>query len=197
MLYEELEHLARAAADLAGVRRVLIVGSQAILGSWKPAELPSATHASIEADIAVLEDLRGSSLADIEVTLGYMSDFHRHNDYYADAVDLAELTLPIGWEGRVVHAVSRLGNGDPLDIYFLHPEDLCAAKLGAGRPQDRRFVQALTRHRFGDGTCPVDLLNVRARAESLNDDHGSRTRALALVDVLLRDGIIDFPNPPT
>lgn len=53
---EQLAHILRAAARIAGDDEVIVIGSQAILGSFDEDELPSPAHASIEADIFFDDD---------------------------------------------------------------------------------------------------------------------------------------------
>lgn len=196
MRREEMLHVARAAAAVAGVRRVLVVGSQAILGAYDESQLPSQALASIEADIVVIDDLTGLAGTEVDAAIGYMSTFHISNGYYADGVELTELVLPKGWEGRRLRMVTDDSVGEPVDVFFLGVEDLIAGKLGAGRPQDRRFAEAIARHRLPDGSTLVSLTRVRDLAETMDDQSGSRKRALALVEVLLAGGAIDHPNLP-
>ena len=56
MKRSELAHILRAACDVTGDPEILIIGSQAILGSFSEDLLPSAAVKSIEADIAFLDD---------------------------------------------------------------------------------------------------------------------------------------------
>lgn len=197
MKRDEMLHVARAAADVAGVRRVLVVGSQAILGAYHETQLPARAIASTEVDVVVLDDPTGTAGTTVDAAIGFMSMFHTTHGYYADGVELIDLVLPVGWEGRRLHLATHDANGEPLDVYFVGVADLLAGKLGAARPQDRSFAQAVARHRLTDGTALVDLEEVRRLAAALDDSIGARTRALALVDVLLAGGTIDHPNPPT
>jgi hypothetical protein len=185
---DEMLHVARAAAAVAGVRRVLVVGSQAILGAYDETQLPARAIASTEVDIVVLDDPAGTAGTTVDAAIGFMSMFHTTNGYFADGVELTDLVLPVGGEGRRLHLPTHDADGEPLDVYFVGVSDLLAGKLGAGRPQDRSFAQALARHRLTDGTALVDLEDVRRLAATLDDRIGARTRALALVDVLLQAG---------
>lgn len=47
----QLFHAIRAACDIAGVDRVIVVGSQSILGSFSEDELPPTATASREVDV--------------------------------------------------------------------------------------------------------------------------------------------------
>jgi hypothetical protein len=134
---EEVLHVARAAARIAGVTNVVIVGSQAILGTYREDELPSAALASVEADVLVLDDIEGTAAQAISGAIGQMSMFHRENSYYADGVELSELTFPDGWQGRLLSLVADHGGDVEIRAFFPEVHDLCAAKLGAGRPRSR------------------------------------------------------------
>lgn len=52
----QLAHVLRSASRIAGDVDVLVVGSQAILGSCAEDDLAAAATASMEADVAFLDD---------------------------------------------------------------------------------------------------------------------------------------------
>lgn len=56
MTREQLAHVLRAASAIAKDPAMLIIGSQAILASYDEELLPSAATASIEVDVAFLDD---------------------------------------------------------------------------------------------------------------------------------------------
>lgn len=101
----ELEHLVRAASDVTGVADLLVVGSQAILGSYPDWQLPPAAVVSVAADITVDAELAGAdlvvdetALADaIDATLGEGSQFHRTFGHYAQGVEAVTATLTPRW----------------------------------------------------------------------------------------------------
>ena len=66
MKREQLEHLLRAASSIVGERDILVIGSQAVLGSIPDEHLPSEATTSIEADLAVIS--KGLAEGDIVVT---------------------------------------------------------------------------------------------------------------------------------
>jgi hypothetical protein len=75
---------------------ILVVGSQAILGTVAEAELPSEATTSIEADITFLDgDEQKSDLVD--AMLGEDSEFHLAYGLYAQGVGVTTATLPGGW----------------------------------------------------------------------------------------------------
>lgn len=63
MLRSELEHAIRAATEIIRQDAVVIIGSQAILGSFTEDELPTEATLSEEVDIAPLKDDDAQSLA--------------------------------------------------------------------------------------------------------------------------------------
>jgi hypothetical protein len=198
MRREEVLHVARAAARIAGVTNVVIVGSQAVLGVYHEDDLPSAALASVEADVLVLQDTDGSAAQAISGAIGHMSMFHREHSYYADGMQLSELVFPDGWEGRLLHLVADRRGEVELRAYFPDVHDLCAAKLGAGRPQDRAFVHAIHRHRRDNGARLLDDVRLAEAAALLPDQPpGLRERATGLVAALRAEGDIRSLNPPT
>ena len=54
----DLVHILRAAATIADERDVLVIGSQAILGTLAEDDLPTAATRSMEADVAFFDDGR-------------------------------------------------------------------------------------------------------------------------------------------
>lgn len=147
---QQLYHAIRAACAIAGVDRVIVVGSQSILGSFDIEELPPVTHLSAEIDVIPdVEDfdlmVRLSDL--IEGVGGELSPFEELHGFALDGVDLTTSVLPLGWRKRLV-VVSNQSTKDPVTGkqytgLCLDPADLCVAKLCAGREKDRAFVAAL------------------------------------------------------
>jgi hypothetical protein len=79
----QLEHIVRAAAAIADVREVVIVGSQAVLGQFPDA--PEDLLASMEADVFPKECPQNSIL--IDGAIRERSIFHETFGYYAHGVD--------------------------------------------------------------------------------------------------------------
>ena len=161
MQAEELRDLARRAANVTGYRAILVLGSQAVHGALPDADLPSITTMSEEADLAVVNDLSGDTPHQIEAHFGMGSPYHQHFGVYADGISLTEVSLPLGWEGRVRTDQSDDDNDDnPVTLLFPEIHDLCASKLtvavtgGFGRRTDREFVSALVEA----GLVDTDLL---------------------------------------
>lgn len=102
MTREELEHLLRAAATIAERRDVLVLGSQAILGTYDEDELSATTTMSVEADLAFLDD-DDQEIADrVDGLIGEDSYFHRTHGVYGQGVGVSVAILPDGWFERLV-----------------------------------------------------------------------------------------------
>lgn len=113
---QQLYHAIRAACAIAGVDRVIVVGSQSILGSFDIEELPPVTHLSAEIDVIPdVEDfdlmVRLSDL--IEGVGGELSPFEELHGFALDGVDLTTSVLPLGWRKRLV-VVSNQSTKDPV-----------------------------------------------------------------------------------
>ena len=95
---QQLEHVIRAVAHLTGKDRLIVIGSQAILGQFPNA--PEELLISREADIYAPE--RPDLDALITGSLGEGSHFERTYQYFVDGVSPTTATLPAGWEDRLV-----------------------------------------------------------------------------------------------
>jgi hypothetical protein len=150
MRRDQLEHAIRAACQIIEQPEVIVVGSQAILGSYDESQLPAAATMSIEVDILPIADSNDETarLADlIEGVAGEFSPFEELHGFSIDGVDLETAVLPDGWRDRLVkvqNANTAATTGEPLFTgWCLDKEDLCVAKLIAFREKDRNFVAAL------------------------------------------------------
>lgn len=176
---QQLYHAIRAACAIAGVDRVIVVGSQSILGSFDVDELPPVTHLSAEVD--VLPDVEDFDtmvkLADlIEGVGGELSPFEELHGFALDGVDLTTCVLPLGWRDRLVEIRNDFTRdpvtGKQYAGLCLHPADLCVAKLCAGREKDRSFVAALFEARL------VDRKVVKRRLEQMPAEHAEVARTV-------------------
>lgn len=143
MRRHELEHVVRAASQIAGVGDVLVVGSQAILGGVDDVLLPDVATASMEVDVTFLDDADDRMSNLVDGAIGEMSPFHETYGYYAQGVSITTAVLPRGWRDRLVvveSAATAPGRGLCLD-----PHDCVLAKLVAGREKDLVFAEALLR----------------------------------------------------
>lgn len=98
----ELEHAIRACADVIGRDGFLIIGSQAILGSFNEYELPPEATMSTEVDVCPVGDLDGSLATRLDGAIGEWSQFHETHGFYIQGVGRDTAVLPDGWRERVV-----------------------------------------------------------------------------------------------
>lgn len=145
---EQLAHVLRAACRIVQEGEVVVIGSQAILGSFPEARLPEEATRSIEADIAFEHDPDQQSADLVDSAIGELSQFHQTFAYYGQGVSVETAILPTGWRDRVVPFVHR----DLADrrVVCLEPHDLVISKLYADRPKDRDFATALIHERLID-----------------------------------------------
>ena len=134
---QQLEHIIRASGAVAGEPDLVVVGSQAILGTHP--EASGELVRSMEADVF---PLRAPAKADlIDGSIGELSPFHEQFGYYAHGVSPETAVLPSGWSQRLVPV--RNDNTGGITGWCLAPLDLTLSKLVAGRDKDVEFVKAL------------------------------------------------------
>lgn len=176
MRREEFEHVIAAAAEVSGEREIVVIGSQAILGSVP--DPPETMLFSMEADVYPLK--APEKAEEIDGSLGDGSPFHGMYGYYAHGVGPETAVAPAGWEERLVRLsisprVGRIGEAVAL---CLEVHDLVLAKCVAGRERDWDFASeavaaGLVRsgvllRRLGDlPEPPVDRIHVRKMLEGI------------------------------
>jgi len=133
----ELEHVIRAAASIADDDEIIVIGSQAVLGSIPDA--PRNLLVSVEADVIPKNRPERAEL--IEGAIGEGSLFHDTFGYYANGVGYDTAVLPKGWEKRLVPVRSADTGGATGWCLELH--DLVLSKYAAGREKDLRFNEEL------------------------------------------------------
>src|SRR5271167_1681423 len=150
MRRDQLEHAIRASCQIIGQLEVIVVGSQAILGTYPEYELPFAATRSLEVDILPITDDNNETMQFADLIFGVagdLSQFQRVHGFSIDGVDLTTSALPEGWRTRLVKVQNEntaAPGGHPQYIgWCLDKEDLCVAKLCAFREKDRNFVDAL------------------------------------------------------
>jgi hypothetical protein len=151
----ELEHVIRAAAEVAGDDELVIVGSQAILGQFPNA--PESMLASREADIYPKNHPERSD--EIDGSLGDGSYFDASFGYYAHAVGPETAKAPSGWEDRLIPVQSE-NTGNAIG-WCLEVHDLILSKCAAGRERDWSFAKEALRHGL------VDSGELQRRVEGL------------------------------
>jgi len=161
MRRDQLEHAIRAACQIIQQTAVIVVGSQAILGTYREEELPPEATMSIEVDVLPMGEDNDeiARLADlIEGVAGEWSPFEQQHGFSIDGVDLTTAILPTGWRDRLVkvqNVNTAAPSGEPqFTGWCLDKEDLCVAKLCAYREKDLNFVGAL----LGNGLVDSELI---------------------------------------
>jgi hypothetical protein len=160
MTREQLEHVIRAAAAIAGVRDIVVIGSQAVLGEFPSA--PAELLVSREADVYPLEHPERGDL--IDGSIGEGSPFERTFGYYAHGVDDTTAVLPEGWRERLIAVAGE--NTDLARGWCLEVHDLAISKYVAGRPKDLDFTRVLAIHAMASR----EVLTERLAATKLADE---------------------------
>lgn len=180
MRRDQLEHAIRTACQVIERSEVIVVGSQAILGTFPEDQLPATATMSLEVDILPIADdnYETARLADlIEGVAGEFSSFEQLHGFSIDGVDLETAALPQGWRGRLVkvqNTNTAAPSGEPqFTGWCLDKEDLCVAKLCALREKDRNFVAALLHANL------VDLQTILARLSKVAPQHHSAAERAA------------------
>ncbi len=151
----QLEHLVRAAADLADDDEIVVIGSQALLGSV--ADAPPELLVSIDADLYPRRHPERAIV--VEGAIGEGSPFHETFGYYAHAVGPETARAPAGWEDRLVPLCNANTRG--ATAWCLEPHDLVLAKCVAGRQKDWDYARAAVAAEI------VDAAELRRRAPAL------------------------------
>ena len=144
MNHDDLSHILRAAQAASGESRLLVIGSQSILGSFPDA--PRILRLSDEVDIATPDNPKKSDL--IDGCIGEHSQFHVTFGIYGHGIAKETATLPPDWETR---AISKTFEQVPnCTVTFLHPDDAVFSKLAAGRSKDFAWVNDVFKHRLSN-----------------------------------------------
>lgn len=133
----ELEHAIRAAGAIAGIDEIVVIGSQAILGSYPDA--PDELTFSQEVDVYPLKKPEAANL--IDGCIGELSPFHDQFGYYVHGVGVDTAFLPEGWLDRVCIIYNDYTRG--VKGLCLSPGDLAISKLAAGREKDIHYVRCM------------------------------------------------------
>lgn len=181
---EQFYHLLRASSEIVETQRawrgidvnehparILVIGSQSILGTWSEEYLPDATTSSVEMDVAFMPvpvdeyafDVPAQEFADwVESNIGEETHFHDSFMVYAQGVAADTAILPSGWQRRLIEIqVPELKTRTK--IYCLDPYDLCAAKLTRLEEKDRLYVGSLIE------TGDIDANILRERVAMIHD----------------------------
>lgn len=174
---EQLSHVLRAASRVADDPDIIVIGSQAILGSFSDADLPIEATRSMEADLAFRNDIDERKSDLVDGSIGELSSFHETFGYYAQGVSLTTAVVPSGWADRLVAYMEA--DSAPSRATCLEPHDLVVSKLVAGRLKDIEFVKAM----LGANLISANLLV--ERAEMLEVPRAVITRVRSTISRLL------------
>ena len=125
-----LEHIIRASAANADTDEIVVIGSQAILGTIP--DPPRELCESIESDVFPMQKPEDSIL--IDGAIGENSIFHKTFGYYAHGIGKDTAVLPEGAFNRLVPLSNTNTRGSTGWCLELH--DLAVSKLVAGREKD-------------------------------------------------------------
>lgn len=152
----QLEHIIRAAGDIAGDDDIVILGSTAVLSQFP--DFPERIIRSIEADIYPRNKPDLASV--IDGCIGELSPFHNTYGYYAHGVGPETArNLPGGWEKRLIPISNENTRG--ITGWGVEIHDLVIGKFVSGREKDLEFNKAV----LEQGLVSVEVL--QERLESL------------------------------
>lgn len=196
MRRDQLEHAIRTACQIIGRPEVIVVGSQAILGTFREDQLPADATMSVEVDILPIaaDNAETERLADlIEGVAGEFSPFEELHGFSIDGVDLNTSALPAGWRNRLVKVQNANTAAPDGDLQYtgwcLDKEDLSVAKLCAFREKDQNFVAALFR------SALIDRETILTRLVTVDKRYGEAAkRASSWLRSLEPATDVDFPR---
>lgn len=165
MRREDFEHVVAAAAEVTGHDDLVVVGSQAILGSHR--QPPAALIVSLEADIYPRDDPDAAIY--IDGALGDGSQFHVTFGYYAHGVGPETAKAPEGWQERLVRSEipPRVASTREPIAWCLEVHDLVLAKCAAGRERDWDYAREALKARVVDpATLLARVPDLPVRAET-------------------------------
>jgi hypothetical protein len=170
MKKREVDHVLRAAGRITHEKEFIIVGSQALHGTYP--DLADEIERSAEVDLFAKNN---SDKTDSLNAIGVYSPFHESFGYYADPVDERTATLPSGWRERLV----ALTPGDTEGVIgsCLEPHDLAIAKYVAARQKDLVFNHQLVARGL---LSREKLLQLLAVTETDEDTRSRVMRAIEL-----------------
>jgi hypothetical protein len=172
MRREDFNHVIAAAAQVAEEREIVVIGSQAILGTVE--EPPASLLVSMEADVYPRNDPAKATA--IDANLGDGSAFHGTYGYYAHGVGPETAKAPAGWADRLVRIEipSRVGQEDGAIALCLEPHDLVLSKCVAGRDRDWDFA----RDALDAGIVKIDRLLLRIEGLPIDRSYQKHLRQM-------------------
>lgn len=176
----QLEHIIRAAGDIAGDDEIIIMGSTAVLCQFP--EVPEQIIRSVEADIFPKNKPELATV--IDGSIGELSPFHHTFGYYAHGVGPETAgNLPSGWEKRLV--ALRNENTRGITGWAVEVHDLVLGKYLSGREKDFQFNQQL---------IALGILSRQKLLERLRDWDVPETMKAQILSKIQSD--FSIGNPP-
>ena len=155
MTLMDIETLLVEAARLSNHRNFVIAGSLSVLGAvMRP---PPDMLMSRDVDIYTKLDPGRVfvEIADRTTGIAEGSKFHIKYGYYADPISPKILSLPDGWESRLIPLTLAQG----VVANFIEPNDVAIAKLARSEENDIRWVTAGVKA----GIIQIDVLEARLK----------------------------------
>ncbi len=171
MRRHEFEHVIAAAAEVSAEREIVVIGSQAILGSVE--DPPATMLLSMEADVYPRN--APDKAEEIDGSLGDGSPFHGTHGYYAHGVGPETAVAPAGWEERLVRMdiPPRAGRADGAVALCLEVHDLVRrSALRAGSATGCSQQMRSLRQSFGSMTSSAGSKACRSRRPIENTSGG-------------------------
>jgi hypothetical protein len=167
-----LQALFDKAKALTDHNEFVVIGSLSILGLVKDATaIPPRMLMSIDVDCYTPRD--PGRIFDLQESLGEASEFRARHGYYLDPVSPALLTVPDGWEARLVSV--DLDGG--IVVRFLDANDAAVSKYARNDPRDREWIRA----GLSAGVIGAQIVAARfARTDFASD--GERSAAYAALE---------------
>ena len=134
MRKSDLFELVRQIKAIAPEEMPVIVGSQAV-HAITPL-LPEIVQQSIECDF-LFTGGKNKTRIEVNKKLGVFSQFQLEHGFYADALGLATVILPTGWQERLKPFEDENGN---VIAFCAEIHDIAVSKLIAGREKDFLFL---------------------------------------------------------
>lgn len=138
MRRDQFDRVVDAAAFVLNEKRIIVIGSQAILGYLD--DPPSEAVVSIEVDILPFDDPTNEKADFVDAMIGELSHIHQEHGIYGQGIARETAVLPTGWESRLVEYRTPARS---TSAFCLELHDLVIAKLVANRDKDYRFCRAL------------------------------------------------------
>jgi hypothetical protein len=171
----DLDHILRAAKELTGQSRFVLIGSAALIARLR--NVPLSMTMSREADLYADEAEDDESVATlIDGVLGEGSSFHEQFGYYADGVSAATAVMLADWRSRSTKYIGRQAAG--VTAICPEPNDIALAKICAWREKDRTWLESGLRNGM------LDLSKMRARLSKMPSHAPDRNELVRRLDAL-------------